>query len=153
LSSRRRRARASAPATGCRCDWIRPGSTRSIQPRGRPSGRRRRWPTWKPAMTSQPGNSGPAATLRGAVAHAAPLLGAKGRNLGQVVARLDEAAAQGARLVVFPECALSGYLLDNLDEVARLAEPVPGPAIRRLAETCAGRHIYAVVGLLEKGAD
>jgi 5-aminopentanamidase len=55
--------------------------------------------------------------------------------------------------VVFPECALSGYLLDDLNELERFAEPVPGPAIRRLAEACARQQVYTVVGLLERGAE
>ena len=103
-------------------------------------------------VASELSKNGPAATVRVAVAQTAPELGANARNLDQVVARLEEATTQGARLVVFPECALSGYLLDNLDELERMAEPVPGPAIGRLAEVCAGREVYTVVGLLEKGA-
>ena len=105
-------------------------------------------------MTSEPGrDGGPATTVRVAVAQTAPELGANERNLDEVIARLGEAGAQGARLVVFPECALSGYLLNDLDELERLAEPVPGPAIGRLAEVCARRNVYTVVGLLEKDAD
>ena len=80
-------------------------------------------------------------------------LGATQRNLERLAEYTRRAANDEARLVVFPECALSGYLLDNLDELERLAEPVPGPAIGRLAEVCAGRQVYTVVGLLEKGAD
>jgi 5-aminopentanamidase len=104
-------------------------------------------------MAPQFSRNGPAAIVRVAVAQTAPELGAKERNLGQVVARLEEAAAQHARLVVFPECALSGYLLDDLDDLEQLAEPVPGPAIERLAEVCADLRVYTVVGLLEKGTD
>ena len=104
-------------------------------------------------MASQLSRNRPAGTVRVAVAQTAPELGANERNLNEVVEWLGEAAAQGARLVVFPECALSGYLLDDLDELERCAEPVPGPAIRRLAEACARRQVYTVVGLLERGAD
>ena len=73
-------------------------------------------------MASAPGRAGTAATVRVAVAQTAPELGANEKNLDQVAARLAQAAARGARLVVFPECALSGYLLDDLDEAERLAE-------------------------------
>jgi len=94
-----------------------------------------------------------ALTVRVAVAQTAPELGANAKNLDGAIALLKEAATGGARLVVFPECALSGYLLDGLDELERLADPVPGPAIDRLATACAGLGIYTVTGLLEKGAD
>jgi predicted amidohydrolase len=101
-------------------------------------------------VISRLGNDQPAGTVRVAVAQTAPQLGA---NLDQIIARLEEAAVEGARLAVFPECALSGYLLDDLEELERYAEPVPGPAIRRLAETCTRMQVHTVVGLLERGAD
>jgi hypothetical protein len=104
-------------------------------------------------MASQLSRSRPAGTVRVAVAQTAPELGANQKNLNQVIEWLGEAAAEGARLVVFPECALSGYLLDDLNELERFAEPVPGPAIRRLAEACARQQVYTVVGLLERGAE
>jgi 5-aminopentanamidase len=91
--------------------------------------------------------------VRVAVAQTAPELGANKKNLDHIVARLEEAAAQGAELVVFPECSLSGYLLGDLDELERLAEPVPGPATDRLAKVCAGLQIYTAIGLLEKSTE
>jgi len=97
-------------------------------------------------MTSQPDD------VRVAIAQTAPEFGATRRNLEQVVDRLGAAAAEGARLVVFPECALSGYLVDDLHELERLAEPVHGPAVARIAKACARWRVHAVVGLLERGA-
>src|SRR6185369_9835699 len=49
-------------------------------------------------------------------------------NRRQVVARIHEAATHGARLVIFPECALTGYCFDSLAEAAPLAEPLDGPS-------------------------
>ena len=92
-------------------------------------------------------------SVRVAVAQTAPELGANARNLERLVARLEEAALHGARLVVFPECALSGYMLDGIEELHRLAEPVPGPSISRIAEVCARQRVHTVVGLLEQEAD
>ena len=92
-------------------------------------------------------------SVRVAVAQTAPELGANARNLERLVARLEEAALQGARLVVFPECALSGYMLDGIEELHRLAEPVLGPSISRIAEVCARQRVHTVVGLLEQEAD
>jgi predicted amidohydrolase len=91
--------------------------------------------------------------VRVAVAQTAPQIGANARNLERLIARLEEAGSKGAGLVVFPECALSGYMVDSIEELHRLAEPVPGPSISRIAEVCARQKVYAVVGLLEQGAD
>ena len=48
-------------------------------------------------------------TVRVAAVQMDVALGEVIANLGVVMARLQEAAAQGAQLVVFPECALTGY--------------------------------------------
>ena len=63
-------------------------------------------------------------------------------------ARLREAADHGARLVIFPECALPGYCFESLAEALPHAEPVPGPSTRALAADCAELGVWAVVGLL-----
>lgn len=74
-------------------------------------------------------------------------------NLAQILARLDEAAAQGARLVVFPECALTGYGFDSREEAAPVAETIPGPSLERIGRACADLGVFAVVGLLERAGD
>ena len=40
------------------------------------------------------------------------------------------------------QCALSGYMLDGIEELHRLAEPVPGPSISRIAEVCAHQRVH-----------
>jgi predicted amidohydrolase len=60
---------------------------------------------------------------RVALAQIAPRLGELEANLALVAERTAEAAAQGANLVVFPELALTGYLLQDLvPEVAMKAD-------------------------------
>jgi 5-aminopentanamidase len=71
-------------------------------------------------------------------------------NLAAVRARLREAAGRGARLVAFPECVLSGYCFDSLDEAWPHAEPVPGPATEALVADCRSLGTWAVVGMLER---
>lgn len=71
-------------------------------------------------------------------------------NLANVRARLREAAGRGAKLVAFPECVLSGYCFDSLEEAWPHAEPVPGPATRALAADCRELGVWAVVGMLER---
>src|SRR4051794_7120514 len=73
------------------------------------------------------------------------------RNLDAIRARLAEAAGKGARLVVFPEGALTGYGFDSLAEAAPFAEPLPGPSTAALADDCRRLGVFAAAGLLERG--
>jgi predicted amidohydrolase len=73
----------------------------------------------------------------------------KTRNLEAVQTRLREAAGEKARLVVFPECVLSGYCYTSKAEALPHAEPIPGPATDALAAACRRLDVWAVVGLLE----
>jgi predicted amidohydrolase len=82
-----------------------------------------------------------------------PVLGEVGRNLETMLGRLREAADAGARLVAFPECALTGYVFADRAEALAVAEPVPGPSVRRLAEACAELGVAAAFGMLERDGD
>ncbi len=73
----------------------------------------------------------------------------KARNLEAVQIRLREAARREARLIVFPECVLSGYCYTSKAEALAHAEPIPGPATNALAADCRRLGVWAVVGLLE----
>ncbi len=76
-------------------------------------------------------------------------LGDRRHNLGQIRAGLREAAARGVRLVVFPECALTGYAFESKEEAWPHAEPMPGPSAETLAADCNELGVWAVVGGLE----
>jgi predicted amidohydrolase len=76
-------------------------------------------------------------------------LAAPAHNLQTIVSHLHETAAHGARLTVYPECALTGYCFESKEEAWPHAEPIPGPCTRAIAEVCAHHQIWAVVGLLE----
>jgi predicted amidohydrolase len=77
-------------------------------------------------------------------------LGDRGANLACIRRRLREAAEQEARLVVFPECALTGYSFESKDEAWPHTEPLPGPATNCLAADCRQLNTWAIVGLLER---
>jgi 5-aminopentanamidase len=81
------------------------------------------------------------------------VLADKAANLAAMTRKLSEAADRGARLVVFPECALTGYGFESRDQVRAAAEPLPGPAVDVLARECARRGVWAVFGLLEAAPD
>jgi predicted amidohydrolase len=78
---------------------------------------------------------------------------AKERNLDQILNRLEEAASAGAKLIVFPECALSGYCFVSREEAAPLAEEVPGPSTERIWAAARALDCTVVVGLLERAGD
>jgi 5-aminopentanamidase len=92
-------------------------------------------------------------TIRVAAVQMEPKLGEVAANRHAILAKLREAARAGARLVVFPECALSGYGFGGRDEARECAEPIPGPSLHRLATACAELGVFAVVGLLERDDD
>jgi predicted amidohydrolase len=73
-------------------------------------------------------------------------------NRRKVTERIREAAGLGARLVIFPECALTGYCFESLEEVAPFSEPVDGPSANAIAEACRETGAHAVVGFIERDA-
>jgi predicted amidohydrolase len=76
----------------------------------------------------------------------------KESNLQKIETLSRRAQKEGAELAVFPEMTLTGYVLH--DQVYELAEPIPGPSVRRI-ETLAketGLHIiFGMAELSEKG--
>jgi predicted amidohydrolase len=78
-------------------------------------------------------------------------LGDVSGNLGAMRTQLHAAADRGARLVIFPECALTGYCFTGKEEAMPFAECVPGPSCFVLTEDCRQRGVYLVLGLLERG--
>src|SRR6185295_2691256 len=74
-------------------------------------------------------------------------------NLANMLTRLEEAAGQGASLVVFPECVLTGYCFESLEEALRHAESIHGPATASIAAACSRLGVHVVFGLLESTAD
>lgn len=71
-------------------------------------------------------------------------------NRLKIVERLRTAGDAGAELVIFPECALSGYCFDSLEEAAPFAEPIDGPSTRAFADACRETGVHAVIGFIER---
>jgi len=85
-----------------------------------------------------------------AVVQMDPKLGQNEHNLKHSLELFQTATGEGAQLVIFPECAISGYGYADLQTAHEAAEPVPGPTTKALAKACAATGAYAVVGLLER---
>ena len=82
-----------------------------------------------------------------------PFLMDKEANLARMIDSVEQAVAKQSRLVVFPECALTGYCFESLQEALPYAETIPGPSTERLAGVCLKAQVYLVLGMLEKDGD
>lgn len=70
-------------------------------------------------------------------------------NLARILERLNTAARAGARIIVFPECALTGYGYTSVEEAQPLAERVPGPSTEKIAAAASQLGCTVIVGMLE----
>jgi nitrilase len=101
-----------------------------------------------------------------AVVQAAPVAFDTAATLDKVDAKTGEAAARGAKLVLFPEAFIGGYprgmgfgatvgnrSAQGRDEFRRYWETaidVPGSAVTRLGEIAARHGVYLVIGVIER---
>ncbi len=96
-------------------------------------------------------------TLRVAAVQFEHAPGDKQANFAKVEAFVQQAAAQGVQLIVFPECCLTGYwFLRGLsrEQIAALAEPIPdGPSVQRLLALAQEHNMTIGAGLIEAGTD
>lgn len=88
-----------------------------------------------------------------AAAQTCPKINERERNLGEMSFWAQEAVNKHARLVVFPECSLTGYNYVSRDEALEQAEPLPGPASAHLVDVAVELDIYIVFGLIERSGD
>ncbi|MFC1994808.1 carbon-nitrogen hydrolase family protein [Chloroflexota bacterium] len=73
-------------------------------------------------------------------------------NLDKVLLETRIAAKNGADLIVFPECALTGYVFSSREEAMPFTENIPGASTESLAAYCKELGVHVIVGLLEKDA-
>jgi len=74
-------------------------------------------------------------------------------NLDRILLETKTAANNGADLIVFPECALTGYVFASREEAMPFMETIPGPSTDKLAAYCQELGVHVIVGLLEIDAD
>jgi predicted amidohydrolase len=82
-----------------------------------------------------------------------PKIMEKEANLESCIELIRTTAKEDAKLIVFPECALTGYCYSSLEEALSYAETIPGPSTDTLIEVCRELDVYVVVGLLEMDGD
>ena len=79
-----------------------------------------------------------------------PNLKARKANLEKAIAKTKGAAQNGSNLVVFPECALTGYVFNNRKEALASAETIPGPSTEQIENLCKELEVYVIVGMIEE---
>jgi predicted amidohydrolase len=90
-------------------------------------------------------------TIRVAAVSMNGLLGEPERVLNGIAGWCERAAAEKARLVLFPELVIHGHCTPNTWD---LAEAVPdGPSVRRLIQFARHHRLFLCVGLSEKERD
>ena len=71
------------------------------------------------------------------------------RNLQRACQVIEEAANQGARLIVLPEAALSGYIYRDLEQFLPYMDEVPGRGTQAIAAITAKYRCYVAIGIAE----
>jgi predicted amidohydrolase len=105
-------------------------------------------------------------TIRVAAIQCSSDLGKVAENTTKLTALVKEAAANGAKIVVLPEAAITGYLSQDLKtnwhiagrpiekvfeglDPAKFAEPVPGPSTRHFCSLAKELGVYLTIPLVE----
>ncbi|WP_159602035.1 nitrilase family protein [Starkeya nomas] len=93
----------------------------------------------------------PEALVRVACLQFEPKIGQKEANIARSVARIEAAAAGGARLIVLPELCNSGYVFNERAEAHDLAEELPaGPSCAAWIEVAHRLGLHIVAGIAER---
>ena len=77
-------------------------------------------------------------------------LGDPTRNLARCRDAAQSAAQEGCTLAVFPECALTGYCFESLEEAREAAIYRDGEALEELCRVVRETDVHLVVGYLER---
>ncbi len=85
-----------------------------------------------------------------AVAQVPAVLGDVAHNLAAMGSWMKQAAEKGAKLLVFPECYLSGYMFETREDAYASAIEKGGPELEQIRLLCVGHSMEVVVGFLER---
>lgn len=80
-----------------------------------------------------------------------PHFGDTARNVATSITMIEQAASQGANLLVLPELCNTGYVFSSRAEAFSLAESIPeGPSTQAWMACAARLNIYLVAGITER---
>jgi len=83
----------------------------------------------------------------------APRRGDLEANVRMFESGFAAAVAEGARLVVFPEASLTGYVFHDKESARSAAIRADGPELASVAEACRMAGAWTVVGAIERDSD
>ena len=92
------------------------------------------------------------APYRAAAVQMDPLLGNLAHNTATIVSGIAAAASAGATLVVFPECALTGYVVHNLHRAREVSARLNDASLDPFIKAFRNSNLYAIIGTLELDA-
>ena len=75
------------------------------------------------------------------------------KNIAGACAMAEEAAKNGARLIVLPEAAISGYIYRDLAQFLPYMDTVPGKTTDALSVITKRYNCYIAIGIAERDAD
>lgn len=84
-----------------------------------------------------------------AVVHFQPYFQQTSINVERLLELADEAGSHGAKIVVFPELATSGYSYFNRAQVRQVAETIPGKTTELFSQVAKKHAMYIIVGMPE----
>ncbi|SDJ88009.1 Predicted amidohydrolase [Cryobacterium psychrotolerans] len=107
------------------------------------------------AMSSGPMSNGQssAGPIRVACCQVSLAVGDTPGNLARLRAAVTRAADAGARIVVLPELANTGYMFEDLAELRAAAEPLDGASVRQWEALARELDLVIVAGFAEAGDD
>ncbi|MCS7224005.1 MAG: carbon-nitrogen hydrolase family protein [Armatimonadetes bacterium] len=82
-----------------------------------------------------------------------PIFGRVGENLEKISSLSRQAAQTGAQLVLFPECALTGYCFESRQEALSVAVETDGEPTKRLSQLSKDLSVWLIVGTAERSGD
>ena len=79
-----------------------------------------------------------------------PRFGDKKENLNRILNMINEAADNGANVIVLPELCNTGYMFNSLEEAISLSEEIPaGPTSQTWIKVAKERNIFLAAGIAE----
>lgn len=79
-----------------------------------------------------------------------PVFGESKHNRLRLADMIEQAAANGAKLIVAPELCISGYVFQSREEARKLAEPAYGPTAKDWERLAKKHGIWIVGGICEQ---
>ncbi|WP_165374421.1 MULTISPECIES: nitrilase-related carbon-nitrogen hydrolase [Sorangium] len=94
--------------------------------------------------------SGAEVTVMVALLHMNPELGKRDQNIARIAQLVEESLTQGAKIVVAPELATTGYSITAAEVSTSLGSVSPFPELDRVRDLAERYAAYVVVGIAER---